>query len=517
MISIKTIISFLKQLIYSVPSNEEIEYYFTVYGNTLDGETATVKIINSDLAVEKANEHILSFGGLNKVHIRDSFNISKNGVYTLNLEFINQIIALDFRVGVVPNADLASEDFLFGVQPYVSNIYSSSSYRIPYQNADDSQDSIFATIDWLGCNLIREDGISWGSLQPTADDIYDLSPMDYYIQTADKYGINYMWILGGTASWAVMDKYKESQIANWRLPPDPDYWDARISTIAEHYKNHSNLIYEVWNEADWEFFMGTEEEYIDLLSRTTSIIRNLDTDSVILPSALVSNWNIASNPESYAKDSSKYYSAYKLLYDSKMINALSLHDHNLFNSNSFSASKIKLNTRLREAGFDNNPDMYVTEAGIWSEDEQIQAQMLMSKILWYRANGYKSYVPYAFRETDFNKSNWSMFTSTLGPKKSAIAYANLVGLIGNSEYITSAQIADEYVFADVYYNKTKTVMPIYACSDVSAKFSVNSELPYKVYDIYGNELEKSEIYSASSSVIYIVFDGEVQVDAISFS
>ena len=54
--------------------------------------------------------------------------------------------------------------------------------------------------------------------------------------------------------------------------------------------------------------------------------------------------------------------------------------------------------------------------------------MLMNKILWYRANDFKAYVAYDFRDYHDTGRKWPIFTSTLEPKPAAIAYTVLIFL-----------------------------------------------------------------------------------------
>lgn len=498
---------------------EDITYYFTVSGNGLEGKTVIIEFYNNELGIKEEKKHTLAFNGDNKLQISDSFSASKNGIYTLLLTVADTEITTYFRVGVVPKVKTAGNHYLFGVQPYISNTYTGSGKNVGYQSAADSRDSIFATIQWLGCNLVREDGIGWGYLQTAPEKDVNFKLMDDAIALSNKYGLNFMWIIGGTAEWAKKEEYKTSDGGNWQLPPQQKYWDSYIKALAENYKNNKMLIYEIWNEADWEFFLGTEEEYAGLLKSAASIIKEVNSNAVVIPSALVSNWETTQNPQTFAKDSNKYYSLYKELYDAGKINGINVHDHTHFTlSQFFQGTLVRREERLKKAGFTQIPELYVTEAGIWSTDEQEQAQLLMNKILWYRANNSKTYVAYDFRDMSEDGSEWTMFTHTLEPKRSAIAYATLIDKLGNAEFAEAIASNTGAVFADIYYDSQKSVVPLYGRADDAESFTINSSVEYKVYDMYGNEVEKdsANTYVASKNPKYFVFEGKVSAKDFSF-
>ena len=485
--------------------------YFAVISSVDGNKKVIVEFSDTENVVDSADYEISA--NKNCV-ISGEFKGKKNGVYTLSFHIEGLDVPLSFNVGVVPKSKRAKDSFYFGVQPYLCNTYASPNYRVKYQGKEESWDSIIATINFLGSNLIREDGVSWTASQPSQEADYDHSLMGRFVDMTEENDIVLLWILGSPAKWAIMDKYKNSEHPGWSLPPEAGLWDNRMRSIAKNYKGRKKLFYEIWNEADWEFFNGTEEEYIDLLNRSCRIIREEDPEAFIIPSALVSSWETDQKP-GFAKNSIKYYSAYKPLLENGSINALNIHDHAWFIPEKFLASVDRKNGYLKRAGFENGmpKGVFNTEAGIWTEDEQMQARMLMNKILWYRANDFKAYVAYDFRDYHDTGSKWPIFTSTLEPKPAAIAYTVLIGMLGQKEYSASIPTNSNYVFADIYSDSEGSVVPFFAFPDVKAELKIISDKKYKAYDIYGNpitDIENGRV-KAGESAIYLVFEDQVDL------
>lgn len=505
----------LKHLNLFMP-NEQIEYFADIDGAYFDKMNVIVEFANDNNEILISDIHNITLSSDNKIRILGRFSAAKNGVYIVNLFFDKTDIKLSFKIGIVPKTEIANDNFYFGTQAYYCNSLKNADWNVAGQDFEDSMESVISTAEWLGCNLLREDGVSWYLSQPSEKEKIDLSLMDKCLNNITERGMKLMWIIGGSTDWALNDKYAEAgKGRGWQYPPKKEYWDARIKAIAEQYKGNKNIIYEIWNEADWEFFMGTEEEYFELLDSACEIIKGIDNNAFVIPSALVSSWETSHNPQIFAKNSMKYFAKYKELLQKGLIDTLNIHDHSLFKEEGMFASRDRRNNRLERAGYENEvTGIMVTEAGIWSADDEEQAIGLMNKILWYRANGFGSYVAYSFRtERNAPKKNltWELFSSKLQPRRSAIAYASLIGMLGQCDYIEKIGPATDTCFADIYFDGEKSVVPLFAREDGNKKLAVNTSLPYTVYDIYGNIIEnnKDNIYSALPRVIYLVFDGKV--------
>ena len=503
--------------------NQDITYYFTVSSKSLNGKKATVTFKNDDFSISKTATHTISFGNSDRAEARGSFKASKNGIYTFELKIDGVTDILKFNVGIVPKSKQANGNFLFGTQPYYLDLMHSYTTAIEGQSNTSSMVSILDTIEWLGYNMIRENGISWSDMQKSAADTMNFTYFDRCLDAIEARNMKLMWIIGGSTSWSVMKKYSEvAKGQYWRYPPEKEYWDKRITAIANHYKNRDSIIYEIWNEADWEFFMGTEEEYLTLLDSACRILKGANKNNFVIPSALVSNWETSLNPEVFAKDSAKYYSKYKQLYDLGLINTLNIHNHALFIPNTFFEGINSFLQKIQKAGFTSVPSKpIVSEAGLWSKDDDVQSAGLMSKILWYRANNYGGYVAYTFRTEaygDDSELTWQMFNSYLQPRKSAIAYATLINFLGQSNFIETIPNGEEYTFADIYYENNKSIVPIYSVNNYGGTLVINTKTSFKVYDIYGNQINKTSTnnYVANKDVIYLVFDGKVKASDFSW-
>ena len=498
---------------------DEIKYFIDLSGNALNGKTVKVSFYNKNFGVNKTFEHTISTNSSGTQSINGVISTEstyKNGIYTLDCT-IGDVITdtLEFDIGIVPRAARASNDFYYGVQPYITKCTdTSTSHKLNHQDAENTIISKFSTIDYMGCNIIREEITNFGGMWTSANKIIDSAVNKNIVETADKLGITYLWLATGSPAWAIDSKYTDSEYQSWQLPPDADVWKKYINTIGKYYKDYNNIIFEIWNEADWKFFQGTKEEYFNLLDIAVNELTSVSNRIRILPSACVSEWEISQNSAAYSKGRSDYFSYYLKYINNSSLLGLNFHDHQLFNQkliNDYkktadSALSDVMNLGYTEEQFKNK---WVTESGVngKSGSELHRAQTLTNKMLFYRATGAKSFITWEFSPNAGKSSNWAIFSDTLEPQVGVIAWTHQVGLLGNAKLKQHITAPSGYAFADIYYDGEKTIVPFYSYADGTDYMIVNGV--HKVYDMYGNEMSATGDYEGSKSCIYIVFDGEV--------
>lgn len=485
---------------------EKIEYYFTVKGDAYKAGTASVKFYNNNLQVNETKTHVISAGS--NQTITGFFTANKNGIYKVKLLMPETNTTMLFSIGVYPKAtQIANSSFYFGVQPYISDVlegWRSVLYR-------DGYSELWQTIDWLGCNLVRETGVPWATMQKSKDAKIDFVMMDRVINDAKNRKIMVDWCFLGTPAWAVMEKYKNDAVL-WSKPPITESWLQYIRAIAEHYKNSDNIQYEIWNEPDWEFWGGTIDEYLTLLELSANAIKNINPKAYVFPGGMVSNYDLIN---AAGKDSAFYYSKYKELLNRKLIDNYAIHIHGPFDEVYFFDTFKRINELIDGAGL--TPDKsFINEAGTATLNDKTQAEELMAKILWSRANNYGMFVAYSYREFANGTADWfSMMNSTLEPRESFIAYANLIRTLGQATY--KEKIFNlKSIFADLYKAGDKYIVPVFASQEKGEVFKITSGLSYEAFDIYGNRLIiTNNQLTVKKSVVYLVFDNAVSASNFS--
>lgn len=494
---------------------DTVRYFIDIKGMVPELKVAYIYFFNDAFGVSKYIEDQIVYNGdetdayiEGSIPIKDTY---KNGIYTFHLT-IRQVGALKFNIGVVPRARRASNEFYYGVQPYITKSGNNQNNRVRFQDAENSACSLFSAIDYMGCNLIREEITSFHRMQSEVDGEIDPTIIEPYIKTAEKLGVTYMWLATGSPEWALPERHKDSKYAGWQLPPDIKVWRRYINAIAEHYKDYKNIIFEIWNEADWEFFQAPKEEYFEILDAAIEEISAVNKDVPVLPSACVSGWELSKQGATHSKGRKYYYEHYLPYIRSGALAGLNVHDHRLFNQKVINEYKNLTLEKSSTIAIGYNEDEYrnrwITESGSWAPLQNMahRAQTLMAKMLFYRANGAKSFVEWEF-SSQSDKSCWSIFNYTMQPEPAVIAWTYQVGLLGNTVLKEHKTAPSGYAFADIYCDGDKTIVPFYSHTDDTDALCVN--IPHKVFDIYGNEMSTSNIYYGNKSPIYLVFEDEI--------
>ena len=502
---------------------DEIKYFIDISGDKLNGQTVHIEFYNEEFGVRQSFEHQIATDDKGKQAIDGTVateSTYKNGVYTFECVIDGFDKPLQFDIGIVPRAARASDDFYYGVQTYITRCKTTASHLLNYQNAEDTTISKFATVDYMGCNLIREEVTNFGGMWESQEKEIDPSVIEDDIKTAKALGMDYMWLATGSPTWAINEKYKDSEYSGWQLPPNIDAWKKYFNTVAKYYKDYDNIIFEIWNEADWEFFMGTKEEYFELLDTAIAELTSVSDSFRILPSACVSGWELSQEGATVSKGRSYYFEHYLPYIQNGTLLGLNIHDHQLFNKdlvdqykNLTAATNDTMALGYTEEEFRRK---WVTESGVWGKDSDLhRAQTLTNKLLFYRATGAKSFVTWEFATQQGKESYWALFSDTLEPQIGAIAWTYQVGLLGNAKFKSHIVSPTGAAFADIYYDGEKTIVPFYSRADGTDSITVSRA--HKVYDMCGNEIDNKGKYEGSKNCIYIIFDGKVDASAFTLT
>ncbi|MDD4774763.1 MAG: hypothetical protein PHZ09_14370 [Eubacteriales bacterium] len=446
----------------------DIDYWIEITGRELDGTEATIRFTSAALKVKEKISVTLSQPDDGKRTYIGTFSAQLNGVYTLELN-LEKDIDLFFSVGIVPKNEIAGDAFYFGVQPYVMRAYTwGGGYNVDGQTMEQSETSILNTVEWLGCNIIREDGV-WAAMQSAENAEMNFGWMDRIIQKTQERGIVLNWLLGTAPEWAIKEEYRHLTDPSmvWSVCPVEDKWDAYVTALADRYADNGNILWEIWNEPDWEFFTGMPEDYLDLLERTARIFRSRNPGVLLYPGGLT----VANDPNDYRyKDSRPYFAGFKRLLDEGLIDTYSIHIHGLFDDYYFFDTLNEMTKQIEAAGLDMS-GIYNTEAGLYETDQDLHARHLMAKILYTRGHDYKMYVQYSFRAFPADgEDGWAMFDTYLQPKRAAIAYAALIGKLGQSEK-TGTISDDRSLYADIYYDGSQSVVTVFNDGTKSGKLT----------------------------------------------
>jgi polysaccharide biosynthesis protein PslG len=137
----------------------------------------------------------------------------------------------------------------------------------------------------------------------TATNRYDFGQLDALLGQASRLGADVQFTFGGTPAWAVngsspqsvADQCASTPTSNpWDPPTDDSSWTEFVTALVTHAKGRIRA-YELWNEAEYQYFWsGSVEQLVRMSVQAAEIIHRID------PSAIVLSPSTSNNPTARA-------------------------------------------------------------------------------------------------------------------------------------------------------------------------------------------------------------------------
>lgn len=420
-----------------------------------------------------------------------SFSSSENGIFTIQIKLLGKE-ECSFTVGVLPKNEQASDNFYYGIQPYITRAYTwGEGFCVPGYDGEESVNKILDTAQYLGVNLVREDSVGWSGMQTEAYGDVNFSVQDYLVEQVNNRGMKYNWLLGYNAGeWSTAEKYKKNydETISWTYPPDNALWNDFTKEIAGHYADNTDILWEIWNEPNLYFFAGTSEEYFTLLENTAKTIKSKNESAYVYSGGLA----VAEK-----ETNSEYYQKSAELINKGLLDNFGYHNHDgLDNYYDYMTQMLELTNKagLTDGGFNS-------ESGVGGAD----ASTIACKALYTRSTGARGFVSFAFRKTvtpENDINDFAFFNERLQPTEAVISYATVIRFLGNADFVKNISNEKNLVI-DEYTKDGKKIEVYYSLGEKSKVAAPEGE--YKTYDMYGNPIENSGKITVSNSPIYIVY------------
>lgn len=481
------------QLVYGVDGtgnlfepNKEITVVIDCQKKDFSGKQAEVKISAGQGGFFKKERVTLGKG--QKV----TFTPDCNGIYTVSFKTPDNK-SHSFTVAVMPKNERASDDFYYGIQPYLTRAYYwGDGFALPNCDGDKSVDLILDAAEYMGVNLVREDSVGWGAVQSKAMGDADFTQQDYIVNKVNERGMKLNLIFGFNAGkWSASSEFQNNydESKGWTYAPNPEYWHDYVTKTAAHYKNNTDILWEIWNEPNWEpFFTGTKEQYFDLLEIAAKAFKTANPKSYLFSGGLAVAEKEGNLP---------YYQKAASLIDSGLIDGYGYHNHDGYDT--YFDNMAKMQGVINNAG--------LTAGGINSESGSYNAQpdLLACKALYTRASGAKGFVSFAFRksvtpENDINE--FAYFNEYLQPTEAVVAYSTVIRFLGNATFEKSLTNTKDLQI-DQYVKKGKKILVYYSMGSQSTTSAPQGD--YIAYDMYGNEKRVESTIEVSTEPIYFVY------------
>jgi len=147
-------------------------------------------------------------------------------------------------------------------------------------------------LNYLGASWVLHT-FYWGSIEPEPDE-WDFLVYDDLVNKAKAAGIKVLGVLAYDNWWVHDDKDTHRYIPAQRLPDFLRY----VQKTAEHFRGRVDA-WCVWNEPNFQFWTGTDEEFFQLSRQAADAIREVDTEVILLGGAF--NRGVFGLPEKFIR------------------------------------------------------------------------------------------------------------------------------------------------------------------------------------------------------------------------
>ena len=447
--------------------------------------------IKAELESEQAGirKHGYFKADAEKAQYSFDFSSEKNGIITIEFTTV-QNKKYSFKVGVMPKNEKAGFDFLYGIQPYLMRAKTwTDNDLVPGKNADETINAILDSAEYLGVNCVREDFVGWGSMQSGEGAPLVFDVQDSLVNAVTDRGMKYNWILGCNAGeWSINKNYKDSFNPDtlWTYAPDEMLWESFVENLAEHYADNTDILWEIWNEPNWEFFTGTQEEYFTLLENTARIIKEKN------PSAYVYSGGLA---VAERESNSPYYKKSAELIKLGLLDNFGYHNHDFpdkFHDNMSQMYALAKSQGIEKGGINS-------ESGIVGTD----AAFIARKALYTRSKGADGFVSFSFRknpepESDIN--DFAFFDEYLQPSEAVLAYSTVIRFLGQARF--EGNVTDSANCVTDSYSTENGKLTVYYSFGKKSRVKAPENIT-EAYDVFGNSIKVGKYIKVTQNPIYI--------------
>ena len=281
-----------------------------------------------------------------------------------------------------------------------------------------------ALMSALGFRACRFD-YNWGKVQPERD-VWKWDTFDRIFGLMEKYRITPLPIIAYTARWATTGDPNAKDWHQWHNAPPVTADYARFA--GESVLRYGRLArhWEIWNEPDIAFWLGTAEQYATLFDAAKVAIREAQ------PDALVMNGGF-----SETKRRPDFIPTWQKVAKEKP-DIFAYHSHMAFANMLRAADDVK--TYLTTANW--TMPVWLNEAGFSSVgglSERDQAVALVKKMSYAPALGFSGYFWYDIRNdgTDRNENehNFGLVRHDFTPKAAAVAVHTLQETLEGQRFV----------------------------------------------------------------------------------
>lgn len=396
--------------------------------------------------------------------------------------------AIELLAATTTGRTISEETVSFGIVPGKNNarakpgefIYAMCAH--PGGAQIDPNHVYYQWLDYLGVDMLRWD-FTWGGVEPKQGQ-WNFSNLDTLVANHLGVKVTPLPILDYFANWYS----KDGRTPQADLTP---YYIYATNTVTR-YKDRLKY-WEVWNEADWGFWPGDFNRYIELYKETYARIKDIDPALKVMNSG----WAFANRPSRGLTETSydrmdRFYAAI-----GKNIDVYAYHAHG--NVNELHTEKFpKIREHLKKID-KSGIEIWDNESGytvVGGQTERDQAEMLVKKISTVQAEGHHAYFWYDLlcdgpdpKEGEHNfgiiRYNDRAYRE---PRPGYLAYHAMLRVMRGFRFRTIADVG-EGIMAHLYENETSAIAVLWLNENASrlTYLAVGNASDAAQIDIMGNE------------------------------
>lgn len=292
-----------------------------------------------------------------------------------------------------------------------------------------------------GAKVIRT-GIGWGGIEPKEGELH-FDRLDHLLQMYADQGMEIQYLLGFCPRWAAAPEKRDA--ADWHQwnnsMPREDAWRNWVRAMAQHYDGRIRY-WEVWNEPDIGFWLGTLDEYLVLLRAAYEEIKAVDPKLQVMTGGFAIYNRNPTFIDGVIERGQQWFDIF------------AHHRHGDFRG--FQAEVDGPIAKLR-AQLNPPKPIYFNETAIASigVGEKGQAETLVKKLSLAWARGAMGYTWYDLRNDGFDphdyEHNYGMVTNDFYPKAVYPTYNTVVQILRGKEFVSQLGLGEDrwgFVFAD---------------------------------------------------------------------
>ena len=150
----------------------------------------------------------------------------------------------------------------------------------------------YAYLDYLGANWVLKT-FYWTDIEPEKGD-WNFLDYDDIVNRSKSSGIKVLGLLAYDNWWIHDDKDTHKYIPPARIPDFLEY----VRKTVEHFQGRVDA-WCIWNEPNFHFWTGTDEEFIELSRQTAGAVKETDSEVILLGGAF--NRGVFGLPEKFAR------------------------------------------------------------------------------------------------------------------------------------------------------------------------------------------------------------------------